>query len=438
MTFKLQNRSQRDPLIVDETAPQHVLTAVGGNVGFSDTFSEKTVHREKRWEQQKLHGVGYEDDYDYMQHLKVSKEDNKAVLIPVNTSRKSNVLSSIYEEEEEEELVEIMRDEKPVIKLPAVVFPSNFEEDVSLLNHKESLGLRPDWDPDIVAALDDDFDYDNPDNILDDHFMTLANKQIEIDDEDSQHDFDSDDLASDFEFSDEDNKMSKFTGFSMSSSVIRRNDKLQFLDDQFEQTMKRYLHGNGFGDNVEQTADMFEEDDMRGIAQETATEILLPKTSRSIQSATTEEDDILIKQRVLDKFEYERGIDEDVVTIYKSVPAVVHDCESILSTYSNIYNHPKIIDVTKKPQRKEKTIIEAIVEEPSEVQACKKIPAAAINQRKKGETAEEKRIRKQAVKEANKARTESKKVFKKAFKVEINRRKKEVLNITRNLQGVKL
>ena len=42
--------------------------------------------------------------------------------------------------------------------------------------------------------------------------------------------------------------------------------------------MKRYLHGNGFGDNVEQTADMFEEDDMRGIAQETATEILLPKT----------------------------------------------------------------------------------------------------------------------------------------------------------------
>jgi len=92
----------------------------------------------------------------------------------------------------------------------------------------------------------------------------------------------------------------------------------------------------------------------------------------------------------------------------------------------------------KKPQRKEKTIIEAIVEEPSEVQACKKIPAAAINQRKKGETAEEKRIRKQAVKEANKARTESKKVFKKAFKVEINRRKKEVLNITRNLQGVKL
>ena len=40
-------------------------------------------------------------------------------------------------------------------------------------------GLRPDWDPDIVAALDDDFDYDNPDNILDDHFMTLANEQIE-------------------------------------------------------------------------------------------------------------------------------------------------------------------------------------------------------------------------------------------------------------------
>lgn len=30
-------------------------------------------------------------------------------------------------------------------------------------------------DPDIVAALDEDFDYDDPDNVLDDDFILKAN-----------------------------------------------------------------------------------------------------------------------------------------------------------------------------------------------------------------------------------------------------------------------
>ena len=31
-------------------------------------------------------------------------------------------------------------------------------------------------DPDIVAALDDDFDFDDPDNLLEDDFILQANK----------------------------------------------------------------------------------------------------------------------------------------------------------------------------------------------------------------------------------------------------------------------
>lgn len=37
-------------------------------------------------------------------------------------------------------------------------------------------GPRLDFDPDIVAALDDDFDFDNPDNLLEDDFIFQANK----------------------------------------------------------------------------------------------------------------------------------------------------------------------------------------------------------------------------------------------------------------------
>lgn len=36
-------------------------------------------------------------------------------------------------------------------------------------------GPRPDLDPDIVAALDDDFNFDDPDNELEDDFIAAAN-----------------------------------------------------------------------------------------------------------------------------------------------------------------------------------------------------------------------------------------------------------------------
>ena len=38
-------------------------------------------------------------------------------------------------------------------------------------------GPQLDWDPDIVAAMDEDFDFDDPDNELDDDFMVIANDE---------------------------------------------------------------------------------------------------------------------------------------------------------------------------------------------------------------------------------------------------------------------
>jgi len=38
------------------------------------------------------------------------------------------------------------------------------------------LGPRLDFDPDIVAALDDDFDFDNAENTLEDDFVLQANE----------------------------------------------------------------------------------------------------------------------------------------------------------------------------------------------------------------------------------------------------------------------
>jgi len=50
-------------------------------------------------------------------------------------------------------------------------------------------GPQLDWDPDIVAGLDVDFDYDNPDNILEDDFVTIAEGQMPQNTDDMDKEF---------------------------------------------------------------------------------------------------------------------------------------------------------------------------------------------------------------------------------------------------------
>ena len=44
-----------------------------------------------------------------------------------------------------------------------------------LKNNVMFSGPQLDWDPDIVAALDDDFDFEDPNNVLEDDFLAIAN-----------------------------------------------------------------------------------------------------------------------------------------------------------------------------------------------------------------------------------------------------------------------
>lgn len=59
-------------------------------------------------------------------------------------------------------------------------------------------GPRFDWDPEIVAALDEDFDFEDPENQLDDDFITKANAPGGADDEEMTADVKDDDLDDDF------------------------------------------------------------------------------------------------------------------------------------------------------------------------------------------------------------------------------------------------
>ncbi|KAH0622356.1 hypothetical protein JD844_024593 [Phrynosoma platyrhinos] len=260
VTFHLVHRSQRDPLTADDTAPQRVL------------LPAQKGDDEKRREEQRKYGVFFDDDYDYLQHLKEASGPSE--LVPANRPDPQGRIVVTTKGEVEEEIQHIPA---PTINLPSSVFASEFEEEVGLLNKAAPIsGPRLDFDPDIVAALDDDFDFDNPDNLLEDDFILRANKPGTVDEEkegsweynsgdedeweDMEEEEDGDNVQSDKEYDSEgplsddceirgemneflfmqEETKSRFTEYSMTSSVMRRNEQLSLLDERFEKFFEQF------------------------------------------------------------------------------------------------------------------------------------------------------------------------------------------------------
>ena len=65
--FNVVNRSQRDPLAADPNAPRGVLQTIREDGGAA--YDGDHVHDLKREEQVKF-GIYFDDDYDYLQHLR--------------------------------------------------------------------------------------------------------------------------------------------------------------------------------------------------------------------------------------------------------------------------------------------------------------------------------------------------------------------------------
>ena len=65
------HRSQRDPLAADDDAPQRLLQAIKETVPDSSENKKDSKGRLKQIkEEERKFGVFYDDEYDYMQHLK--------------------------------------------------------------------------------------------------------------------------------------------------------------------------------------------------------------------------------------------------------------------------------------------------------------------------------------------------------------------------------
>ncbi|KAJ2938978.1 hypothetical protein O0L34_g17793 [Tuta absoluta] len=493
VTFNLVHRSQRDPLIADETAPQRVLVPVNANVP-PRKDKDPALTPEQRLEEQHKYGIFFDDDYNYLQHLKDTREVTLVVQPKVHHKRKDRPATTTTDEEAPED-----KEDKPEpiphsLQLPSSVFASEIEEDVGLLNKAATQGLCLDLDPEVVAALDEDFDFEDPHNQLEDNFIELAmgegasdgegyeddedsdngSKSSDADDDDSGKAFASDDLDSDDDDDsqenggrrggrmaswdhDKDDTKSRFSQYSMSSSVIKRNQGLTLLDNRFEKMFAEY-------DDTELGALDLEE--IEGFMPETHDMLLraaeeFEESKRKIQ--LDKEKEIARMSRLQ---EIEEESEDDLETV--EVPDKERwDCETILSTYSNLYNHPKIIQEPKKPQKIQihsKTGIPKDVlgkDNKLTMKSLAKFNAmqettstgsddegdgnthaetilstlSVLSIRPKDESPEEKKERKRLLKEYRKERRIEKKANRDAFKEEKKRQEKIILNNRNNVQG---
>ncbi|KAJ8264594.1 hypothetical protein GJAV_G00151090 [Gymnothorax javanicus] len=456
VTFHLVHRSQRDPLVADEKAPQHVL------------LPASKAETEKRKEEQRQFGVFFDDDYDYLQHLKEAVRPTELVCASL-PPREARVLIS-EDGNVEEEVIETDVLHAASICLPSSVFASEFEEDVGLLNKAAPIsGPRLDMDPDIVAALDEDFDYNDPENVLEDDFILKANnvsgadvecdsdewedtdESVSAEDEQEDDDYDSDGpLSSDAEnarreflFADEETK-SRFTEYSLTSSVMRRNEQLTLLDDRFEKFFEQFDDDEiGALDNAE----------LEGFINPNSARLEEVIKDYYIQKAKEyQKPDDLGPKALSSVNEEEEQEEQEMETILiGEPPAEKWDCETIISTYSNLYNHPKLIKDPPKPKPIKVSSKTGIPKDvlPSRGLTAKQaermerindsdLPRVSTQPRPNVESKEDRKLRKQAIKEERKERRSEKKANKMAFKQEKSRQEREQINLRNNMQGLKL
>jgi len=251
--------------------------------------------------------------------------------------------------------------------------------------------------------------------------------------------FDCGDL-SDFSDSEEETK-SRFTNYSMTSSVIRRTQGLKVLDDHFERIMEEYDDEEiGSIDHNDPTG-TFSMDNP--IISHIVEEFIEQHSAIPLSEVTKDDDNLELDVSQSDD-ECDAGNDDKLFEEFEKKKNEKWDCESIISTYSNLYNHPKILDEPVRLHKRtniplgvfnnNKNTQEKEEEENIDIDTT---PVILNNIRKKGETSEEKKNRKNEVKELRRNRRKEKNENKQFFKDE-HKKQQQIACNKANQIGMKI
>lgn len=244
----------------------------------------------------------------------------------------------------------------------------------------------------------------------------------------------------------------EFTNYSLTSSVIKRNEKLNDLDEHFENFfLKDIVEEQENPDSDKEDEDGKDDEILNSLVNEHRADRNKPDFHIDLPK-----DQILkIAERQL--IEEENGAEElEEVELRLATGKNEHesrwDCESVLSNYSDIYNRPKMILEQKKSNKIKINMKTGMPEEGTKLtekglkefnkqddQATIRSTTSLISQlsiRNKDETKEEKQSRKKNLKEYMKERRQEKKANRMAFKEEHLRLNNEKV-VNRQLTALK-
>ncbi|GAV06709.1 hypothetical protein RvY_16654 [Ramazzottius varieornatus] len=249
----------------------------------------------------------------------------------------------------------------------------------------------------------------------------------------------------------QEDKRSRFSNYSMTSSVMRRTEGLRLLDDRFEKMMEQY--------DEEEIGGLDLEDHEQGggeVQSKTLKKILGDKQGENdayeamTLEAPSEPDPVAMRFQYEDD---EEGADkkEKIVLEFSDDR---FDCQSVASLRTNRSFQPRILE---PPRATTKIILDKRTGIPQGVlgKAYKSEESGSDDNsdtgsdilslisslsvaRPKDETPEERKLRKQTLKDLRRQRRVEKKSCRKAFKDEKTKQEKEVANVQRRLKTISM
>ncbi|CAG9538295.1 unnamed protein product [Cercopithifilaria johnstoni] len=347
-------------------------------------------------------GIYFDDDYDYLQHLKevnkVTENGMEQSIIRV-PSGKTNILTNIFE-------------------------ANGYEINAELLK-KGTLPGEMHIDPYVIAELksDDDVEFENPTNDLDDDFVLQASGgelpplQLPISFSLRKNEFREKPINNDDDSYEEMELVSNYDDDQMSEEdffvPMKNKEEMRPIDEKFDKLCEEYSETDG-EENEDEEKFLLDpnSDRMKMLAEDFK--------NRKVELVLQRD---VLAQRYAEMNDEGLEVDEEMEKITIVCPKrkeAKWDCETVVSAYSNIYNRPALInDFTCK--QKLKSVLKQLEKMDYSVQSGNKSAISIVSSstiRKRGETAEERKTRKAAVKMIRAERRAEKKCNKLTFKEE--------------------
>lgn len=380
----LSERSLRDPLSLDTEASQHVP------IDLDQITTKKKTAKEKSYE--KFLGVEFDDDTDYLQFMKANPEEVEQeqpgfmTIEDVHNMQLGKDIMGDYvdpevafmlEDEFDDEKDEFVNDKYTVVQTMKDLEKSEEKKEKGG-DIDNMFGDLMNGAAEVERDGEDDFgdmphtsentkimDWMTGESSMPKPKSNLKQRSImQIPEDQEIEDFE----GSEGEFDDFDKKTT-FTQYSMSSSVMKRSEHLTQIDDTFESVVETLYRDEDVGDLEFEAEEIYNASEE---LNENAVYRLLnihndqvmensPIYGEEMDPQAHQKRDLIRKTLELQSRQkevpenYDPG--EDLINEMERgrEPKPQFDCESILSTKSNIYNRPKYVDESKTFLKNQKT-----------------------------------------------------------------------------------